>query len=199
LNNQYPHIIIKQLLLRKAGIALICFILAICVTSTVYAQPFAETKISDTVSFKHEPQSGEYDEILITLNVPRIGSIEISAVIYEETAYLPVRELFDFLKIKNTASADLKSVDGFFIDPKATYRIDKTSSQIIYNNKTWSLAPGDIVITETGLYLRSGLFGPVFGLNCQFNFRNLAINLSTNIDCFKGNETGKHAQKSQPA
>src|ERR1051325_1805358 len=49
---------------------------------------------ADTV---HVPQPGEYDELMITLNVPRIGSIEIPAVIYNEIAFLPVKELFDFL------------------------------------------------------------------------------------------------------
>jgi hypothetical protein len=157
-------------------------ILLCCCSLSLKAQPFNDLKQKDTVYFSHEPQNGEYDEILITVNVPRIGSMELSAVIYEEVAYLPVKELFDFLKIKNTVSADLKSVEGFFIDPRATYLINKEKNELIYNGKNWSLQPGDIVVTETGLYLRSGLFGLVFGLNCQFNFRNLAVNLVTNIE-----------------
>lgn len=161
---------------------LVVILLILCSEIKLYAQPFAEIKQKDTVYFSHEPRLGEYDEILITLNVPRIGNMEISAVIYEEVAYLPVKELFDFLKIKNTVSADLHSVEGFFIDPKATYLIDKAKNELTYNGKNWSLQPGDIVVTETGLYLRSGLFGPVFGLNCHFNFRNLAVNLVTNIE-----------------
>ena len=61
-----------------------------------FAQPVLEKKLlEDTLrhnaSFK-EPLSGEFEELLITLNVPRIGSIEIPALIYEEIAYLPWTE-----------------------------------------------------------------------------------------------------------
>jgi hypothetical protein len=50
----------------------------------------------DSASTGIEPLPGDYDEILITLYVPRIGSIEMPAVIYKETAYLPVKELLIF-------------------------------------------------------------------------------------------------------
>ncbi len=141
-------------------------------------------KIPDTsygVS-KHEPISNEYDEILITLNVPRIGSIEIPAVIYGETSYLPVKELFDFLKIRNVVAADLQSVEGFFIDPRATYNINKSSNEIIYDGKKYELQPSDIIITESGFYLKSVYFGQVFGLDCQFSFRSLSVTLITSIE-----------------
>src|SRR5688572_27171677 len=72
-----------------------------------------------------------YDEISITLNVKRIGSLEIPAVILGQEAYLPIKELFDFLKIKNTLSENLDSVWGFFIDPKAIFFVDKINNRIV--------------------------------------------------------------------
>ena len=51
------------------------------------------------VSAQEQP---EYDEILVFLNVPGIGGTEITAVIRGEELYLPVTDLFDFLKIKNS-------------------------------------------------------------------------------------------------
>jgi hypothetical protein len=124
----------------------------------------------------------EYDEILVTLNVPRIGSIEIPAVIYNETAYLPLKELFDFLKIKHIISPDFHSAEGFFIDPKATYSIAESGNQIIFLGKKFDLLPFDMIVTNTGLYLKASIYGLVFGLNCQFNFRSLSINLITDIE-----------------
>jgi hypothetical protein len=129
-----------------------------------------------------EPLPDDYDEILITLYVPRIGSIEIPAVIYKESAYLPVKELFDFLKIRNTLSPDFHFAEGFFIDPKATYTIDESKSQIMYGGKKFDFQSSDMIIAKSGLYLKSPLFGLVFGLDCQFNFRSLSVNLTTNIE-----------------
>ena len=62
----------------------------------------------------------EYDEISVFLEVPGIGGGEISAVIRGEELYLPVTDLFDFLKIRNVPSPELESVSGFFIEPEAT-------------------------------------------------------------------------------
>ena len=173
---------------RGRGLSFFLFLCIMLVNSfTALSQPFANyNKQTDTVyksaSPEHEPTNTEYDEVLITLNVPRIGSVEIPAVIYGETVYLPVKVLFDYLKIRNTISSDLRSVEGFFITPNATYSINKSWNQIIYAGKKYELKPSDIVVTETGLYLKSIFFGQVFGLNCQFNFRSLTINLSTIIE-----------------
>jgi hypothetical protein len=44
------------------------------------------------------------------------------------------------------------------------------------------LKASDLLLTETNLYLKSAFFGQVFGLDCQFNFRNLSITLITKIE-----------------
>ncbi len=38
---------------------------------------------------------------MITLSESQLGAVEIPAIIYNEQAYLPVKEFFDFLEIKN--------------------------------------------------------------------------------------------------
>ena len=154
--------------------------LLVSISPLVRAQP-SNINPSDTV-LAREPENGEYDEILITLNVPRIGSVEIPAIIYQEMAYLPVKEFFDFLKIRNNISEDQKTVEGFFMDPKATYTIDKTNKLINYAGNRFELSPADIIITESNFYLRAALYGRVFGLYCQFNFRSLSVNLNTSIE-----------------
>ncbi len=120
-----------------------------------------------------------YDEIAIYLRVPYIGVSEIEALIRDESAWLPVTELFDFLKIKNTPSDDHRTVSGFFIDPAAEYIIDRNRNSITYNGKSWQLNEGDIIITETALFLKSEWFGKVFGVNCNFSFRDLTVSLET--------------------
>jgi cell division protein FtsN len=123
-----------------------------------------------------------YDEISVFLNVPNVGSGEIDAVIKGSEVYLPVTDLFDFLKIRNTPSSGLETITGFFINQEATYSIDRVKNQIQYGTEIFKLEPGDLIRTETNLFLRSLFFGRVFGLDCVFDFRNLAVTVNTRLE-----------------
>ena len=187
-----PYYFIKRRrcrLLISSGISSIIFFSILLLINPFYvaAQPTTvNNKNPDIIyqnkSGENEPTSSDYDEMQITLNVPRIGSIEIPAVIYGETAYLPVKDLFDFLKIRNNLASDRRSIQGFFMDPRSIYNIDKSQNLITYSGKRFELQPSDIIITETNLYLKSSLYGQVFGLDCRFNFRSLSVNLVTSIE-----------------
>jgi len=124
----------------------------------------------------------DFDEISIFLTVQRVGSIDISAAIKDEQVYLPVAEIFDFLRIKNTPSPGFDSISGFFISPKALFRIDFPNHKIFFQDKTIELSPGDLIRTETNLYLHYKYFGQVFGLECSFNFRSLSVNMDTKLE-----------------
>ena len=123
-----------------------------------------------------------YDEISITLSVPRIGSWEMPALIKGQSVYLPVKDLFEILQIKNAASANGDSVKGFFINQKANYLFDKTNDQITYGEKVIKLKPEDMIRSENNLYVKSDYFGQIFGLECVFNFRSLSVIINTKIE-----------------
>jgi len=124
----------------------------------------------------------EYDEISVFLSIQKVGGADIPAVIRDETVYLPVTDIFSFLKIKNTPSAQLDSVTGFFINQEATYVVDKLNNRITYQGKVFDLKSNDMVKTETNLYLRSPFFGQIFGLDCVFSFRSLSVMLNTKLE-----------------
>jgi len=136
---------------------------------------------ADTIIERQE-DGGYYDEVPVTLHVPRIGSLEIQAIIAGQQLYLPINELFDFLKIRNIVSPDFDLVQGFFVYPKDNYFIDKTNNRIVYRYNNYALNPGDLIRTASNLYLRSDYFGKVFGLECVFNFRSLSVTLHTKIE-----------------
>src|SRR4051812_4790466 len=87
--------------------------------------------ITNSYSQLQEP----YDEISVTLTVSRVGSCEVPAIIHEEKACLSIKEVFDFLKIKNSISQDADSITGFFIRPDASYSIDHTHQRITFQGK----------------------------------------------------------------
>lgn len=145
-----------------------------------YLALFFLANVIFNASFSQE--ENQYDEIAVYVEIPRVGSGELPAVIQNETLFLPVIDLFDFLKIKNIPSFELESVSGFFIDPQATYSVSRTDNKIVFKGKTYNLNAGDIVKTETNLYLNSRYFSEVFGLDCKFNFRSLTATITSQFD-----------------
>ena len=122
------------------------------------------------------------DEIILSLNVPRVGSMDIGGIISKKIAYLPIKEIFDFLKIKNVLSPGIDSITGFFINPKVTYIIDKQQNIVTYDGKKYTLKPTDIIRTESNLYMNAEYFGRIFGLDCKFDFRSLTVTLTTRLE-----------------
>lgn len=123
----------------------------------------------------------EYVEISVLINIPPLGSGEIDAVIKGQDLYLPVVDLFSYLKIKNTPTPNLDSITGFFINEQATYFIDRINNRIIYKDEAYDLYPGELIRTDTKLYLKADYFEYIFGLVCKFNFRSMAVTLTTDI------------------
>ena len=124
----------------------------------------------------------DYDEILLFIDVKGVGAREIPCVIRGNELYLPVTDLFDFLRIRNVPEQDLSSVSGFFISPEAKFVISRTENKIVYQDQTYNLQPGDLIRTESNLYLKSSYFGKVFGLDCTFDFRNMAVSLTSKLE-----------------
>ncbi|MBS4043495.1 MAG: hypothetical protein KGZ59_06740 [Chitinophagaceae bacterium] len=150
----------------KSGIATLLVVFLFCLNNqSTYAQ-----------------SNDNYDEIVVSLNVQKIGLTEIPIVINNKLAYLPVKEIFDFLKIKANLSLELDHIEGFFISPDNNYTIDKYKNTIQLKDKIIQLDPSDLIKTETSIYLKLEYFSSVFGLDCDFNFRSLSVNMSTKIE-----------------
>ncbi|MDT0690126.1 hypothetical protein RM549_10045 [Salegentibacter sp. F188] len=122
----------------------------------------------------------EYDELAVEVNIPKMGVIELPIAIKDQDAFLPVKELFDFLKIKNEENDNV--ISGFIIHPDSTYQINPVANEISYKNQTYNLSESDFIQTPTGLYLKSDYFGEIFGLNTNFSFRSLSVKLETDLE-----------------
>lgn len=119
-----------------------------------------------------------FNETSVFLTVQGVGGMELPAVIYNETVYLSVTDVFDFLKIKNGISKGADTVSGTFITENAHFLIDKTNNRIYYQGKTVELKQEDLFGTATSLFMKKDIFSEIFGLDCNFNFRGLSISMS---------------------
>lgn len=138
----------------------ICKVLSLDILQSLYLFFYS---FPERISAQDEP---EYDEITVFFSVPRIGGADLPAVIRDEVLYLSVTDVFSFLKIKTTYTSGFDSISsGFFINQQASYLIDRRKNCIEYQQRVFNLKPGDIVRTETNLYLfKSSYFGEIFGL-----------------------------------
>ncbi len=119
----------------------------------------------------------EYDELSVEMNIPNFGVLEIPIAVKGQEAYIPVENLFDFLKIKNETTAS--GIEGFIIHPDSTYQINPAENRISYKGNNFELRNDDYIQSPTTFYLRSQLFGQIFGLNTNFSFRSLSVSLET--------------------
>lgn len=121
-----------------------------------------------------------YDELSVEMNIPDLGTIEIPIAIKDQDAFIPVKELFDYLKIKNEKTT--RGIEGFIINPDSSYVINPSENKIVYKNEEFELSNENFIQTPLNLYLNSNLFGKIFGLNTNFSFRSLSVKLVTEKD-----------------
>lgn len=123
-----------------------------------------------------------YDEVIISLESRIVGAAEIPAIIYNNQAYLPVSDLFDFLKLSNSFSATSDSLYGFLLHQTDVFSISKSQHSILYKNIRTELPAGTIFFKPDDYYLRTDYFGKIFGLQCDFNFRSLSVTFDTELE-----------------
>ena len=87
---------------------------------------------SATLSFTQEEQ--EFEEILVFLHVRNVGGTELPAYIQGSELFLPVTDVFSFLKIQNTPSPGFDSVSGFFLNPLNVFLVDRANNRIHYQH-----------------------------------------------------------------
>ncbi len=162
---RYPLPLVHAPGMRKRKFVLLLLLVLMMIPARMFAQP-----------------DSEYDETSVTVNVLRVGTVELPALIKNDSAYLSVTDLFSYLKISNQPSEKYDSIRGYFMDPQASFLILKKQHLIRYKGKEFPLPAGSMYGSEGSLYLRADQFDSVFQLKCLFNFRSLSVLLSTTIE-----------------
>lgn len=131
--------------------------------------------------FESDP---EYEEIFVFMRVQGVGSFEINALYSynNDQLLISVIELFQYLHINYEVSHYLDSITGFLIDEQKTYLIDHPNQLIRIDDNIISLKDNEIVKTDLGIFLQTGVYGRAFGLYCTFHFRSLSVELKTELE-----------------
>jgi len=93
--------------------------------------------------------------------------------------YLPIGELFSRVKVDFNFSKDNSSVTGFFVHEKSKYSIDVLKESATLDEKRYQLYRKDFYITETDIYINTDLYDKIFGIEIDFDFKQLKAFLSS--------------------
>lgn len=135
--------------------------------------------LSNISGYSQEIQ--QFDELIVDLSIPRYGVVELPIAIRNEEAFISVTDLFNILKIKNTESQNSSIISGYVINPEFDYTIEPLTSTVIYRDATYTL-PNGFIVTPTTVYMTADRFGEIFRLDTDFNYRNLSITLTTDLE-----------------
>ena len=130
-----------------------------------------------------QEMSEELEDITMGFSVPGVGTIVLPALIdYEPSVYLPVAEVFAFIRLKVDAAPESLVLTGYVLDEGKRFVIDGTMRTVEFDGAIYELEKDEILAYEGRVYLRSDLYGTIFGLHCHFNFRDLVVNLVTDYE-----------------
>ena len=122
------------------------------------------------------------EHVFLLLNVKNIGAEDIDAVLTSKTVFLNVIEVFELLHIKARSSVFADSIYGFYIDEKNSYLIDYPNRSITLGNKIYSLSPQQFIRINSRLYLALESWESIFGLETEFDFRSLSVDMTPDVD-----------------
>jgi hypothetical protein len=133
-------------------------------------------------AFAAKDEDSTAEEISVTIEFRGLGAQDIPAIIHNKDVLLSVSGVFDFLKVKNTATPSFDTISGFYINQQDLFLMDKPHNRIFFKDKSIDVQPADLVRTESGLYMNLALFKTVFGLDGTFNFRRLLVTMTSSAE-----------------
>ncbi len=135
-----------------------------------------------TMAHGQELDSIEGEEIEVTLTVQQQGATLIPAVLVGKELFIPLFDVFQFLRIRSVVSMTGDSISGFFLHEARPYLVDFAEGRIHLGDTVHTLQRGDYIKTEMSVFVRRDLFLAIFGFDCQFNFRAMTVNVLGKID-----------------
>jgi hypothetical protein len=127
-------------------------------------------------------QSRNFEEIVVSFEIPQLVKNDIFVQYDGNTIYLPLVEIFNILDL--TIEPDFKNqkFSGFVITKDRRFTIDLKNLKAKTSGKEWPLIRTDYYLTPTEVYLQIDLFYRLFDLKIDFNFSALRVYMPLNKD-----------------
>lgn len=134
-----------------------------------------------TTAVAAQPVAQADSTVMIPVGLDLKGGLrtDMQILVRGERAFIPVRALFDFLKVPVTIDLATGRAEGAFLRSDNPYVIDVTNLLASAEGRTISLTGDDIIATRDELYLYEGVFADLFGLTLRYNPRRLDVSLKT--------------------
>lgn len=119
--------------------------------------------------------------VLVPVGLDLKGGLrtDLQILVRGDRAFIPVRALFDFLRIPVTVDASTRRAEGAFLRSDNRYVIDASNLVATIEGRTVTLTPDDVIIARDEFFLRDAIFGQVFDVDLKYNPRRLDVTLRT--------------------
>ncbi len=121
------------------------------------------------------------ETIPVEFTLKRVGKVELLSIQRDNQVFLPLRKLFDFLKIRHEFDPTAGTLTGFLVSPDTPYVIDAQRSRIRVGKRAGDLSVSDYIVRDNDIFLRVELFERYFGLPVNYHPRQLAASLATTM------------------
>jgi len=137
------------------------------------------------LNLKATNQGSEQNEsFVLSIDFEKIGRKSFYSLFNEthQEIYLPVQEIFEFLKIYHVSSEQGKILNGYLNNEKNTFNIDYSKKNIHFNNQTFPVSHESLIYESGVLYVASKNLVQIMGFSITFNFRALTAQMSASFE-----------------
>jgi hypothetical protein len=122
------------------------------------------------------------EEIIpVELRVRGVGKTEIDIIYRDRKAYLPLVQMFSFIKIKIEYKPEQTLVTGYFLHPDSVLIVDGAKGTITIGERTVPFGYADYFVTEKDIFLLESVYHSIFGLDFTYNPKKVYVKLTTKL------------------
>jgi hypothetical protein len=116
-------------------------------------------------------------KVLVEYYVLGLPSTEMTIILRDTQAYVPLRKTFDYIGIKGDFNPAKMQLQGFLKNPDTSYVVDFQKGNASIRNRKLTVTPFDYILEADTLYLRTGFLNDLFGLDFKYSPRRVRIEL----------------------
>lgn len=146
-----------------SGFAIILVLYICLLNNNVYSQ--VQTRTTDT--------------LIVDFFETRIGRIEINILKRDKDVYLPITDIFNFLRLKYELNLEKNYIKGFIVSPDSSYEINFETNQGRYKNNFIDLRSIDFLRIKEKVFIHENVFRNLFKWNIKFDENRMEVVLKS--------------------